>query len=557
MVRQRSFAVIFVLAAAAAVAHSQVAEPVLKWQGGGCYASWCETGWYASPAIVDVDGDGIAEVVASAYSIVALEGADGTLIWRAASGHDVLEPGASNVGRTWPGIAVADVDGDGALEIVTAHGGGWVSVYTLAGVFEPGWPVQPPTAAGPPLGSELRSLSLGDLDRDGTFEILVGAARGSNENAWVLEHSGGVRAGWPQVDAGGGGYAWGVYGSTTAIADLDGDLDLELLVPSDVHYACAYQPDGAHIPASATFGSRNWGEVGLWVDATPELRGWGSCDGTPVESWRTNMAEGPATVADLDGDGTTEIVLTGRTYDCSGGTETTLFAGVYILRHDRTRWSGPGGDWTTVPTGTGAPLSMDYNVIESAQPAPAVADLDGDGVLEILYSDFSGRVHAFWLDGSEHGQWPVSVHDLGAGFLRFASEPAAADLDHDGAAEILVATWTEKGSDADGTLLVIDGDGTVLQSVAIPLGPGSPSWGGALAAPSLGDIDGDADLEVVLQTSRAGVVAYDLPGSGGARLDWRTGRGSLLRAGTPDPALFADGFERGSTASWSQVVGAD
>jgi hypothetical protein len=269
------------------------------------------------------------------------------------------------------------------------------------------------------------------------------------------------------------------------------------------------------------------------------------------------MAEGPASVADLDRDGITEIVLTGRTYDCSDGTETTLFTGVHLLRHDRTRWSGPGGDWTEVPIDTGAPLSMDYTVIESAQPAPALADLDGDGVLEVLYSDFSGRLHAFWLDGSEHGLWPLSVYAPGEGFFRFASEPAAADLDGDGAAEVVVATWTEKGSGAAGTLLVVDGDGTVLRTVSIPVGPGAPTWGGALAAPTLGDIDGDADLEVVLQTATAGVVAYDLPGSAGARLDWRTGRGSQLRAGTPDPSLFADGFERASTDAWSVTLGAD
>ncbi len=531
----------------ATAAAGTISEPVLKWQNGGC-TSWCETGWYSSPAIIDIDGDGVGEIVASGYSIVALEGADGALIWRAASGHDVSEPGASNVGRTWPGIAIADIDGDGELEIVTAHSGGWVSAYTLSGLFEPGWPVQP-------VAAELRSLSVGDLDGDGTMEILVGAARGSSENAWVLEHTGAVRTGWPQVGSGGGGYAWGVYGSTTAIADLDGDPDLEVLVPSDVHYACAYQPNGDHLAAAAFYSPRNWGEVGLWVDALPEERGWGNCGGTPIESWRTNMAEGPATVADLDRDGTTEVVITGRTYDCSGGTETTLFTGVYVLRHDRTRWSGSGGDWTTVPTGIGAPLSQDYNVIESAQPAPAVADLDGDGELEILYADFSGQLHAFWLDGTEHGDWPVAIHDSNEGFYSFASEPAAADLDRDGAAEIVVATWTQKGSGAAGNLLVIDGNGTLLHSVAIPMGPGTPTWGGALASPTLGDIDGDTDLEVVLQTATAGVVAYDLPGTTGAQLVWRTGRGSSLRAGTPDPLMFRDGFESASNGGWSKTVG--
>ena len=42
---------------------ASIQTPVLKWQRGGCYASGCETGWYSSPAVADVDGDGKPEVI--------------------------------------------------------------------------------------------------------------------------------------------------------------------------------------------------------------------------------------------------------------------------------------------------------------------------------------------------------------------------------------------------------------------------------------------------------------------------------------------------------------
>ena len=108
---------------------------VLKVATGWCYSSWCETGWYSSPATADLDNNGQVKVIASAYSIFVLNGSTGALEWKLSSGHDRSQPGASNVGRTWPGIVIADIDADNALEIVTAHSGGWVSAYTAQGYF--------------------------------------------------------------------------------------------------------------------------------------------------------------------------------------------------------------------------------------------------------------------------------------------------------------------------------------------------------------------------------------------------------------------------------------
>jgi hypothetical protein len=184
-----------------------------------------------------------------------------------------------------------------------------------------------------------------------------------------------------------------------------------------------------------------------------------------------------------------------------------------------------------------------------------VADLDGDGEREILFSDFSGRVHAFWLDRTEHGVWPFRVWTPPVGHYRYASEPAVADLDADGDGEVLFATWTQKGSNANGSLYVLDSTGGLLHQVALPAALGTTDWNGALAAPTLANLDADPDLELVLQTAYSGVVAYDLPGTAGAGVRWGTGRGSFLRAGTPAPeTVFADGFESGDASGWSATA---
>ncbi len=100
-----------------------------------------------------------------------------------------------------------------------------------------------------------------------------------------------------------GGYAWGVYNANAAAGDLDGDGTGEIVVPSDVHYINAYNPDGSPIPANAMYGGKNWGQVGIWESLATELRGWGECNGVRAESYRTNFADGPADIVDVNGDG--------------------------------------------------------------------------------------------------------------------------------------------------------------------------------------------------------------------------------------------------------------
>lgn len=541
----------------AKMATGAVSAPALKWQNKGCYSSWCETGWYSSVALADIDGDGKVEVIGSAYSIVVLDGATGDLKWRAASGHDLSEPEASSVGRTWPGIVVADVDYDGNLEIVTAHSGGVVSVLGGNGMFKStGWPWKNSA------GGEFRSLSVGDLDGDGKLEIVVGRASGSKTNTWVLDSTGKVRPGWPRLATADEGSAWGVYNANISLGDLDGDDLPEIVAPSDTITICAYRSDGTQLETNALYHGHSghdmnfWGEVPAYVDLAFETQGWGPCyeEFTP----RANFAHGPANVIDVNGDGVKEVVAIGNVHNCNTDPYTDLYNTPYIFNADRSRFNATGFDWTSIPINTGAPLSEDYNLIESAQTNPVTVDLDSDGHAEILYASFDGKVHCFWLDKTEHGSWPYSVNKPGEGFFRFASEPVVADLDGDGYAEVIFASWTQKGSNATGKLHILSYLGQVLHEISLPQAFGGSDWNGALAAPTLGDVDGDGELEAVLNTAHSGFVAYDLPGTSNARVLWGTGRGSYLRDGgkgeLPPVVLGPD-----LAASWQQftVTGPD
>ncbi|MEA1905351.1 MAG: FG-GAP-like repeat-containing protein [Euryarchaeota archaeon] len=507
---------------------SEIAAPVLKWQQCGCYNSWCETGWYSSPAVADLDSDGDMEIIASAYSVVALDGETGDLLWRVKSGHDRSEdPGSvDNVGRTWSGIVIADVDNDGEIEIVTAHGGGYVSVYNREGYFEPGWPQHP-------AGNEFRSLAVSDLDGDGDMEIAVGLAKLTRENVWVFEHDGSIRSGWPQlIDE--ECSAAGIYNDNIGAGDIDSDGLPELIVPSDTITICAYKADGTHIGTNEMYHDHSghdmdhWGEVPAYINLSYETRGWGPC--YQEFTVRANFANGPANVVDVNGDCVNEIVVIGDVHDCHTSPYTDLYNTPYILNSDRSRFNTDGFDWTTPPIDTGTPIIQDYGVIESVQPNPVTVDLDGDGRIEILYPSYDGRMHAFWLDKTEHGNWPYSVYDASEGFYRFATEPVVADLDNDGSAEVIFGSWVQKGTERTGKLHILDYLGNVIHEMDLPPAK-SGDWNGVLAAPTLEDIDGDSDLELVLNTAHSGVVAYDLPGTAGARVLWGTGRGSYHRTG--------------------------
>jgi len=497
---------------ASIAAPGDVQAPVLKWQNGGCYSSWCERGWYSSPAVADLDGDGTMEVIASAYSVVILDGATGTLEKR-------IEHDGS---RTWSGIVVADLDGNGDLEIVTAHGGGYVHRIDHAGNVD--WAQRPAT-------NEFRSLAVGDLDADGNLEIVVGLALLDDLNAWVLEDNGSLRAGWPQLT--GEGSVAGLYNDNIGLGDLDGDGQLELVIPSDTITIAAYKPDGSQLTTHAMYHGHPghdmdyWAEVPAYVDLAYEIEGWGPCyeQFTP----RANFADGPANVADVNGDGVKEVVVIGNVHDCHTSPYTNLYNTPYILNFDRTRFNQEGFDWTTPPVNTGAPVIENYDVIESVQPNPVTVDLDGDGKLEILYASYDGRLHAFWLDKTEHGNWPYAIYTGGA--YRFASEPVVADLDNDGHPEVLFGSWVQKGTYSTGKLHILDYLGNPLQEINLPPAYGSPDWNGALAAPTLANIDADDDLEVVFNTAHSGFVAYDLPGTANARILWGTGRGNYLRNG--------------------------
>jgi len=510
--------------------------------------------------VADLDGDGQPEVVWSSSDLVVLNGSTG------ATRASVPMSGGN---RTWGGVAVADIDHNGSLELVVGRNDGSVTAYrptVTSGVMSlpvvAGWPTFPFPRPSPATGFyEVRALAVDDLDGDGNLETVVGRASGGNDQqVAAYSSSGALRPGWPAPAAGAPGFGWGVYNQNIAIGDLDGNGQKEIFVPTDTHYITALNPDGSQIGTNVKYdvanpvGPKVWRQVGVNVQEAADLAGFTDCD----LFQRPNFANVAPAIGDFDGNGTLEFATTGSAYDCNIGDPDGDFAILpWIFNSDRSRWSGGGHDWTTIPaTPPGsAPLSQDFSVIEDSVPNTVIADLDGDGERELIYPAYDGKVHAFWLDKTEHGNWPYTVPQ-GPGDIRFASEPVVADLNGDGQAEVIFTSWGQNNTPTPtrGQLHVLDSMGNPLFVITLPDSFPTGDWNGGLGAPTIANIDADADYELVIGTSNGGLVAYDLPGTAAARIQWGTGRGSNLRNGLQPEQIFDDGFELGGLSRWSSAV---
>ena len=263
---------------------------VLLANGPGTFAAASNVALGLRPiavAIGDLDSDGVPDIVTA--SPVTFPGTVSVLLGNGAGG---FAPGANaSVGNYPTCVAIADVNGDGKLDVVTANSGGNPGTATvLLGDGNGGFSSSTPVVAG--LGA--RSVAIGDVNGDGapdlavangqgnTISILLGNGAGSFALAANYEAST-VPAGVALADVNGDGKpdllsaayytnnvslrlgnGLGVFGAKTtfavgrhptalALGDLDGDGKLDVATADSNTATVTVLINQRHLPAPTAY----------------------------------------------------------------------------------------------------------------------------------------------------------------------------------------------------------------------------------------------------------------------------------------------------------------
>lgn len=281
------------------------------------------------------------------------------------------------------------------------------------------------------------------------------------------------------------------------VADLDKDGKSEIIVGGIDGKVYAVRADGGILWTFDTSGP---------INAMTPLKGKSRIDSAPA-------------VGDLDNDGWPEVVVSvGAPSSVTG-----YNGGMVVVSHDgklRPGWPKLGGD--QIGTAMGGPDGW----AEGFYSSPALADLDGNGDLEIVVGGWDMRYYAWHHDGQLVNGWPRFAYDT------VWSSPAVADLDDDGRPEVII------GNDL-GRLDVLRGDGSEQPNFPKQIDQTIYS------SPAIADLNGDGRLDIVTGTgnfhSGKGMAVYAWDGNGNPLPGWPAATGGYTMGAPSIGDLDADG----------------
>ncbi len=310
------------------------------------------------------------------------------------------------------------------------------------------------------------SPSVGDLSVDGSPEVVFGSVDG---RIFCVNCFNGTLA-WRYTTRG------TVHGSP-ALLDLNGDGKLEVAVGSQdgrfyvlnadgtALWTATMVQDGSGILAAPAVGDVNAdGKPELVVETEEsDITCFAGADGKVLWSY-SGLAIFPfgirtPVIADIEGDGRMEVLALGNTSHacCLNGNNGTVkwyrsFSGTFMSSPAVADAEGDGildifiadyngmlcvngSDGTVKWTRRFADSKYSYGGMMDS--SPALADIDGDGRLEVMFGSSDRMMHSVNAeDGSPRWAWPCP--------MLVRSSPALADIDTDGKAEVVFGCNDQK-----------------------------------------------------------------------------------------------------------------
>jgi hypothetical protein len=290
----------------------------------------------ATPAIADLDGDGALEIVArlNAGGIIAFKfnGTSYAKMW--------AESNPAEAGKNvWDGVSIHDLDDDGKPEVI-GRNGQVINGQTGAVI-----------AVDNPAIFVTSDPAVGDVDGDGKIELVANKVFRWSGTAWAEAYPG-INA--TTVALSPAFFAFADFGTRSGAGQFD-----------------ATKPDGrAEVVAVGPLGGNEaTGVVKIYTlegDKVLDVVHPAHENGYCLSGQATGERGGPPTIGDFDGDGMPELASAGavayRVYDlgCDASCEDAA---------NKILWESPTQDCSSAMTGS------------------TIFDFEGDGKAEAVYSD--------------------------------------------------------------------------------------------------------------------------------------------------------------------------